>query len=194
MLKPSLNEALKYLQAGVLSPSAGHNKHIICWLSKSLELNCNWTSSGTASFHLFIAVIREFPYRPVLSVSLGVFLVTTLCCYPCCSRKTSCGFSSFSPIVDIFGGLKVCELTLTCLTPSARPAALRKQRSSRGSGIMLSLCHTALCDYMLNCTDCQRLPCVLLCLSEGARVWLRRGVAQVQISARNEQQISQWPQ
>lgn len=47
---------------------------------------------------------REFPYRPVLIGRLGAFLVTTLCCYPRSNRKTSCGFWSFTPIVDNFGG------------------------------------------------------------------------------------------
>lgn len=38
------------------------------------------------------------------------------------------------------------------------------------------------------------LPCVSFSLSEGACIWLRRGAPQVQVSARNGQQISQWPQ
>lgn len=106
MLKCSPDEDPKYLLAGGLSPSAGHNQHSICCLSESFQHYCNWTSSSTASFHLFIAVTREFPYRPVLSIRLGAFLVITLRCYPRSNRKTSCGFRSFAGVVDIFGGWK----------------------------------------------------------------------------------------
>lgn len=38
------------------------------------------------------------------------------------------------------------------------------------------------------------LLCVLFSLSEGACIWLRCGAPQVQVSARNEQQISPWSQ